>query len=224
MNVILMGEQKDEQVFNFEGKGTQFGAQGQGAHNIFMPTTNVAVFRYCSKSLWPHPPFWTLFKSCNVCVWLNIPMLLRDEHDPVLGAVGRGRRAPRRHHLLLLMMLPLMLLLMQILVLIMLPLMQMPMLMLMLLMMDAPQSSLSASLFQYSHKVANYCITMIQASQHFAIIRIKMAWNVWYKWFILAKKNPKTMIWKKFKHLPYCPSITKSITNMKVSCFKFSTD
>ena len=86
-------------------------------------------------------------------------MLLRDEHDPVLGAVGRGRRAPRRHHLLLLMLL----------------LMLMLMIMLLLLLMDAPQSGLSASLFQYSHKVANYCITMIQASQHFAIIRIKMA-------------------------------------------------
>ena len=57
--------------------------------------------------------------------------------------------------------------------------MMMMLLLLMLLMMDAPQSSLSASLFQYSHKVANYCIIMTQASQHFAIIRIKMTWNVW---------------------------------------------
>ena len=156
----------------------------------------------------PPLPFWTLLKSCNMCVWQNIPMLLWDEHDPVLGAVGRGRRAPRRHHLLLLMLL----------------LMLMLMIMLLLLLMDAPQSGLSASLFQYSHKVANYCITMIQASQHFAIIRIKMAWNVWYKWFILAKKNPKTIILKKLKHLPYWPSTQKSITKMKVSCFKFSTD
>ena len=112
-------------------------------------------------------------------------MLLRDEHDPVLGAVGRGRRAPRRHHLLLLIILPLMqmllmmvlmmqmlqmLLLMQMLLLILLMLMLM-----MLMLMDAPQSSLSESFFQYSQKVANYCIIMTQATQHFAIIRIKMA-------------------------------------------------